>query len=95
MARAKFLKGDPMTYNEANAETKKPLPMPLTREAVEARVAAIACLARDDEAAHAREDDLHVAVLQAIAAGTWRDAPAVLCAAALKTKEIEFARWCA
>lgn len=47
----------------------------------------------DDEAQHAREDDLHHDVLRAIAAGC--DNPAELAAAALKSLEIKFSRWCA
>lgn len=71
------------------------LTMPLTKEEVEAAVEDIRKIAGDDEAAHGDEDELHCAVMQAIADGTWRDSPAALCRAALKTKEIDFARWCA
>ncbi len=48
----------------------------------------------DDESAHAAEDDIHQAVLAAIAAGICED-PAGCAKAALKTLEQEFHRWCA
>ena len=48
----------------------------------------------DDEKAHALEDELHQAVLKAIADGTCED-PRMCAAQALKTLEIPFARWCA
>lgn len=47
----------------------------------------------DDEVAHNMEDALHADVLQAIATGA--DNPEKLAAEALKTKDIEFNRWCA
>lgn len=47
----------------------------------------------DDEAAHSYEDDLHVEVLQAVAAG--HPDAAVLAFEALKTRDIDFGRWCA
>lgn len=62
-----------------------------TVEKVQARVAAIAAMAGDDEAAHSEEDELHQAVLSAIANGA-DNAPA-LAYEALKTGEIVFARW--
>lgn len=57
------------------------------------RVAHIDNIRRDDEAAHAEEDSLHSDVLHAIADG----APnaAALAEEALKTKNIDFSRWCA
>lgn len=48
----------------------------------------------DDETAHMDEDDLHVEVLEAIAAGECAD-PVALAREALKSREIDFARWCA
>ena len=48
----------------------------------------------DDEVAHSREDDLHKAVLIAISNGMCDD-PAACAAAAVKTVEMCFARWCA
>jgi len=49
--------------------------------------------ADDDEVAHSMEDELYVAILKAIANGA--DNPEKLAAEALKTKDIEFSRWCA
>ena len=66
----------------------------MTIDQVRAGVEAIRAVAADDEAAHAREDELHQDVLRCIATGEIDDAKA--CAAeALKTCDIEFARWCA
>jgi hypothetical protein len=48
----------------------------------------------DDEVAHAREDEMHVAVLLAIATGKCSD-PAACASAALESNRIKFARWCA
>ena len=61
----------------------------IVREAV----ARINGIRHDDEVAHGHEDVLYVAVLQAIAGGA-PDA-AALAAEALRTQEIDFARWCA
>lgn len=47
----------------------------------------------DDEAAHAEEDTLHKDVLQAIADRA--DNADALAEEALKTGDIDFARWCA
>lgn len=49
--------------------------------------------ANDDERAHSLEDDLHVAVLTAIAGGVGD--PRALAREALKTKDIKFSRYCA
>jgi regulator of protease activity HflC (stomatin/prohibitin superfamily) len=51
-------------------------------------------LAGDDEAAHSAEDAFHQAVLEAIARGEGDD-PATLAGIALRTQDINFARWCA
>lgn len=67
--------------------------MDMTKEEVEARIEEIRGLTWDDEAAHGREDDLFAAVLAAIRDGA--ENPAELAAAALKSCEIDFARWCA
>lgn len=48
-------------------------------------------LAKDDEHAHAREDDLWRAVLEAIAKGVPN--PGELAALALESQTIEFSRW--
>jgi hypothetical protein len=61
---------------------------------IEARVMAILEAASDDEAAHGMEDALHQDVLRAIADGKCDD-PAGCAKAALGTRRIEFARWCA
>jgi len=61
---------------------------------VEGIVRSIEKIADDDERAHAMEDDLHVAVMLAIAEGRAAD-PVAMCAAALRTRNIKFARHCA
>lgn len=60
---------------------------------VRERVAAIEADRYDDETAHGREDSLWESVLQHIADGG-PDGQA-LAAEALKTRDIDFARWCA
>lgn len=65
----------------------------MTVQDVLQRVKDIAAKADDDEVAHSDEDDLHQDVLRAISDGA-EDA-AGLAKAALKTKQISFARWCA
>lgn len=47
---------------------------------------------KDDDVVHGKADDLHQEVLRAIAAGARN--PKGLAAAALKTEDIGFARWC-
>ncbi len=47
----------------------------------------------DDEAAHSEEDKLREQVLEAIVEGS--PDPVALAKVALKTREIDFARWCA
>lgn len=66
----------------------------LTVDDVLKAVADIDAARGDDEAAHSMEDDLHQRVLSAIAKGRCAD-PQACAAAALKTNEISFARWCA
>ena len=66
----------------------------MTVEEVQAEVERIRAMALDDEAAHSAEDDLWENALRAIASGETADA-AGIAAAALKTKTIDFARWCA
>ena len=65
----------------------------LTVDEVRRRVEEIRAIAGDDEAAHSDEDSLRDLVLCAIADGAPNAAE--LAAEALKTGEIEFARWCA
>jgi hypothetical protein len=70
------------------------LPQKVTVEWCVSEVDAIRTISGDNEAAHTREDDLHKAVLKAIAEGNCDDA-AGCAAAVLKTLDIDFARWCA
>lgn len=65
----------------------------LTVEDVEKRVAQIASVASDDEVAHIKEDGLWLEVLHVIAQGS--PLSRELATAALKTRELDFARWCA
>lgn len=66
----------------------------MTPSVIEARVATIAKISRDDEAAHAAEDELRADVLTAIAEGRCAD-PRGCAEAALKSSEIDFGRFCA
>lgn len=59
---------------------------------VRARVADIARMAGDDEAAHSAEDTLWGEVLRAIADGNTDD-PQGIAKEALRTADISFARW--
>jgi len=61
---------------------------------VRKRVAEIKASAGDAEKAHRLENELHFDVLNAIAASTCED-PAACARAALKTRLIDFPRWCA
>jgi hypothetical protein len=63
----------------------------MTIEEIRERVQKIRDIARDGEAAHLAEDGLHQDVLKAIADGA--EDPRELAAAALATRELEFARW--
>lgn len=65
----------------------------MTPDDVRARVQHIADISADDESAHGAEDRLHVDVLRAVAAG--HPDAAALAREALKTDDIDFARWCA
>lgn len=67
---------------------------------VEMRVQRIREIAADDESAHGEEDQLHQDVLAEIVRQgkepeDGASSPFALAEAALKTVEIEFARWCA
>ena len=64
----------------------------MTADDVKRFVNEIEILAHDDEAAHAAEDRLHVAVLRIIAEGKTED-PVGLAREALATVDIEFSRW--
>lgn len=68
-------------------------PPVLTVEDVRDAVAAIRHGREDDESAHSMEDSLHLAVLRHIAAGGPNAAE--LAAEAIKTFDLDFARWCA
>lgn len=65
-----------------------------TLEDVLAAVDMIRAEASDDESAHGTEDELHGAVLHAIADGSCPD-PKAWAAAALESTKISFSRWCA
>lgn len=65
----------------------------MTPADVRDRVEAIRQAVGDDEVAHGMEDELHFDVLTAIAGGEI-DADA-LAKEAIKTLDIDFARWCA
>ncbi len=65
----------------------------MTIKEIEGIIQKIISFRNDDEAQHGLEDALWEAVLVAIADGA--DDPGPLAAAALKTRELEFARWCA
>jgi len=69
-------------------------PRHITLDDVVARVAEIQAAATDAEHAHGLEDDLWMDVLRAIAAGRC-DEPRVCAKAALRSRDIEFGRWCA
>ena len=60
---------------------------------VQDRVALIAAMTGDEEAAHSAEDNLHADVLRAIADGA-RNGRA-LAREVLKTEDLDFRRWCA
>jgi len=62
---------------------------------VKARVEEIAQLHGDDEAQHGKEDSLWKDVLQAIVSAKTLKEAKQLAHEALKTKDLEFQRWCA
>lgn len=66
----------------------------MTVDDVKKYVADIDAMRDDDENAHSLEDELHVAVLKAIADGECTD-PVGCATEALKTLFIDFSRWCA
>ena len=74
----------------------------MTVKEIEQTVEEIRSIASDDEAAHSAEDSLWEKVLEAIATGEHNFTPDCpdcsadsLATAALKTRAITFARWCA
>jgi hypothetical protein len=66
----------------------------VTPDDVRNRVTEIEGLAYDDEAAHAREDDLYRDLLTAIGNGVCQE-PGLCAAIALRTQSLRFRRWCA
>ncbi len=62
-------------------------------EEIKKKLEYIKTIAKDDEGAHGEEDNLWKQVLEAIANGA-EEAPR-LAAEALKTRNINFRRWCA
>jgi hypothetical protein len=66
----------------------------ITPTIVRERVEAIREAAEDDEFAHGLEDSLYEDILRAIADGRCLD-PVACATEALKTRDINFARWCA
>ena len=66
----------------------------LTRLDVRAKVGKIAEEMHDDESAHGMEDGLWELVLKTVATGNTDD-PQGICNEALKTKRLDFSRWCA
>ena len=66
----------------------------MNKDDVLQRIAEIRRIAGDYEAAHSEEDDLHRAVLLAIATGDTENSQEIA-AAALTTQDIEFSRYCA
>lgn len=65
----------------------------MTIEEIRVRVEGIRKSTYDDEACHSSEDALWRDVLEAIASGASNAQE--LAAEAIKTQEIDFARWCA
>lgn len=66
----------------------------LTPEKVKEMVEDLKQIIGDDESAHAREDEIHQQTLEAISQGECFS-PWECAKEALKTKEIDFNRWCA
>lgn len=64
-----------------------------TRDELHAAIDALEAVTADDEMAHSEEDRIHREVLEGIANGAPN--PAGLAALALKTRELDFSRWCA
>lgn len=64
----------------------------MTPDEIKKSVEVISAVAGDNEDAHIKEDELHLAVLTAIADGTCDD-PRACAAEAIKTQAIEFTRW--
>ena len=66
----------------------------ITRLDIRTKIGEIAGLMDDPEKAHSLEDDLYEFVLKTIASDNTDDIKG-LCLEALKTKKMDFERWCA
>lgn len=66
----------------------------ITRLDIRKKIGEIAECMDDPERAHSREDDLYELVIRTIARGDTDDVKG-LCLECLKTKKIDFSRWCA
>ena len=64
----------------------------MNKEYVKEVVSEIERIKYDDESAHTKEDDLYRWILESIADGSCED-PKSCAIEALKTQEIDFARW--
>ena len=68
----------------------------LTKEIALKEVENIKSIAADDEAAHSKEDSLHLWFIACVAAGMYKKEEVVEVANIVKsTSDIDFARWCA
>lgn len=67
----------------------------MNQHQVRQRVAEIAASVSDDESAHSAEDALYADVLRHIARDSTDHVAAGLAGEALKTKDLDFMRWCA
>lgn len=65
----------------------------LTIESVKRYVKFIESIMSDDERAHFHEDALHLSVLSFISENKCENAQ-LCCLEAIKTQDLEFARWC-
>lgn len=66
----------------------------MTIETIREQVGAIRAVRDDDERAHSKEDELYEAFVRHVAAGPPSEVT-MLAKEVLKTKKIEFSRWCA
>jgi hypothetical protein len=65
----------------------------VTVKEITERLESIRAAAEDPESAHCAEDQLHFDVLTAIATGA--ENPRALASEAVKSKDVDFPRWCA
>lgn len=66
-----------------------------TIKGIRSFIADLAEMAGDAESAHSAEDQLHQGVLAIIANGEHDDSAAALAREALKSRDLDFPRWCA